>query len=141
MVNIGLSANFKHQVFQWDGASGMLGQTDLKICKMREVVIQTEEPVSTRESTERMVRVLDSNYTRAEPEQVVANVTQLNAEERNKILGLLKDFENFFDVNLGDWDAEPVDLELNPDDEPFNCKYHPVPRINKETFGKSQNVQ
>ena len=48
MVHIGLLANFKRQVIQWDGAiflmkqpSGMLGQTDLTSCEMREMIIQT----------------------------------------------------------------------------------------------------
>ena len=41
-----------------------------------------------------------------------------------------------FDVTLGDWDTDTVDLELNPDYKPFNCKYYLVPRINKESFRK-----
>ena len=41
-----------------------------------------------------------------------------------------------FDGTLGYWDTDPVDLELNPGSKPFNSKYYPVPRINKETFHK-----
>ena len=41
-----------------------------------------------------------------------------------------------FDGTLGDWDTEPVDLELNPDSKPFNSRYYPVPIINKETLRK-----
>ena len=47
---------------------------------MREVVIQVEEPVSTREATERLVRILDSTYVKADLEHVATNKTQLNAE-------------------------------------------------------------
>ena len=39
-----------------------------------------------------------------------------------------------FDGTSGDWATEPVDLELNPDSRPFNSRYYPVPRINKEIF-------
>ena len=41
-----------------------------------------------------------------------------------------------FDGTPGDWDTEPVELELNPNSKPFNCKYYPVPRINKDNFCK-----
>ena len=37
---------------------------------------------------------------------------------------------------LGDLATEPVDLDLNPGYKPFNSRYYPVPRINKETFLK-----
>ena len=61
MVQTGLSADFKYQVLQWYGAKlpmkeprGLLVQTYLTSCEIHEVVIKTAEPVSNRESTERM---------------------------------------------------------------------------------------
>ena len=41
-----------------------------------------------------------------------------------------------FDGTLGDWDTDYVNLELNPNSEPFNFKHDPLPRIKKETFCK-----
>ena len=41
-----------------------------------------------------------------------------------------------YDVTLGDWATEPFDLDINPYPKPFNCRYYPFPRINKETFQK-----
>ena len=41
-----------------------------------------------------------------------------------------------FDGTLGDWDTEPVDLDIKPGSKPFNGKYYPVPRIKKENFCK-----
>ena len=41
-----------------------------------------------------------------------------------------------FDGTLGDWDIEPVNLELKPGYKPFNSKYYPAPRNNKETLRK-----
>ena len=45
--------------------------------------MQTTEPASTRECTERMVQILDSTYAKADLEQVV-NASHLNDEERLK---------------------------------------------------------
>ena len=65
LVQIGLLAEFKHQVLQLDEVtlpmkepSGMLGKSDLTSHEMYEVVIQTAEPVSKREATDRLVKSL-----------------------------------------------------------------------------------
>ena len=68
--------------------------------------------------------------------QVSNNTTQMNAEERTQILIIRQYFEDLFDGTLGDWDTDYVNLELNPNSEPFNFKHDPLPRIKKETFCK-----
>ena len=45
---------------------------------MRKVVIHTTEPASTRDATERMVKILNSIYVEWDLKQVADNVTQLN---------------------------------------------------------------
>ena len=72
MVQLGLKDNFKRQVLQWDGTTvhmkeprGLVGRSDLNKCNMRKVVMQTAEPASTIEATERMVKILDSTYAKA----------------------------------------------------------------------------
>ena len=67
---------------------------------------------------------------------MATNSTQTNAEYITQLLRLLKDFEDFFDGALGDWDTKTAELELNTYSKPFNSKYYPVPIINKETFHK-----
>ena len=59
---------------------------------MREVVMQTVEPASTKESTERLVKILDSTYAKADVKQVANKATQMNAEERTQLLRLLEYF-------------------------------------------------
>ena len=143
MVQLGLMDEFKCKDFQCNGAtvhmkepSGLLGKSDLTKREMCELVMQTTEPASTREATERIVKILNSTYVKADLKQVSDNSTQLNAEEINQLLSLPKDFEDLFGVTLGDWATEPVDLELKPGSKPFNSRYYPVPRIDKETFRK-----
>ena len=59
----------------------LLGQYDLTKREMSEVVMKTAEPASTREATERMVKILDITYKKADLKKLV-NDSQLNAEER-----------------------------------------------------------
>ena len=138
MVQMVLMAEFNHQVLQWYGAtvhmketSSLLGQSDLNKREMRKVVMQAAETASTLESTERTVKTLDSTYTNSELKQVAYNTTQMNFKLKTLLLSLLEGFEDLFDGTLGDWFTEPVDLETNPDSEPFNIRYYPVPRIKK----------
>ena len=117
IVQIGLTSDFKRQVLQWDGATvhmnetrNLLGQSDLTKRKIRKVAIQTTEPASTREDTERMMKTLNSTYEKAELKQVADNASHLNAEEITLLLILLEDSEDFFDGTLGDWATESIDL-------------------------------
>ena len=82
------------------------------------------------------MKIFDSTYVNTYLEQVAANTTELNAEEINQLLRLLKSFDDLFDGTLGYWKTDPVDLELKHYYKPFSSKYYPVPRINKETLCK-----
>ena len=82
MVHIGLTADFVRRVLQWDGSTvhmkeprnflGQSARTKRKICK---VAIYTAEPASTQEASERMVKILDSAYAKADLKQVVDNAS------------------------------------------------------------------
>ena len=66
---------------------------------------------------------------KSELKQVADNATQLNHEERTQLIRLLKDIEELFDANIGEWGTETINMELNPDPKPFNYRYYPVPII------------
>ena len=69
--------------------------------------MQTAEPASTQEATERMTKILNITYTKEYLEQVF-NARQLNAEERHLLLSLFEYFEDLFDSTLGDWVTDSV---------------------------------
>ena len=69
--------------------------------------MNTEESVSTREATERLVKIIDCDYAKAIPKQVLDNANHMNAEDRTHLLRLLEDFEVLFDGILGDWYKDP----------------------------------
>ena len=75
--------------------SSLLGQTYLTSRDMRKVAMQTAETISTREDPERLVKILDITYEKADLEQVAANANHMNSEEINKLLILLKYLRTF----------------------------------------------
>ena len=103
---------------------------------MCEVLINNSETVSTIEATDILVKILNSSYVEADLEQVSDNATQMKAEDRTQLLRLLQYFEGLFGGILGDWYTDPVELELNLEYKPFNCKYYLVPIINRDDFCK-----
>ena len=72
MVQLVLTSYFKHKFLQWGGVtvhmkepSGLLGRSNLNKREMREVVIQTAEPASTIEDTDKMIKIFYSTYMKA----------------------------------------------------------------------------
>ena len=117
MVQLGLMANFNRQFLQWDGAtfyikdpSSLIWKPDLPKREIREVMMQNVEPASTREATDRIVKIIDSTYAKSDLEHTVANANQLNDEERNLLLSIIEDFKELFDGTLGNWATESFDL-------------------------------
>ena len=97
MVQLGLTSDFNHQQLSWNYAVvltkqpiNFLGKYSLVKYNMSEVVIQTAYPDSTKLSTEIMVKILDNTYANVDHEQVTYNATQMNADEINMLLSLLK---------------------------------------------------
>jgi hypothetical protein len=43
------------------------------------------EPISTELATQRAVKILDANYTKADLQAVVTNCTRLNSIEKNNL--------------------------------------------------------
>ena len=52
--------------------------------------MHTAESVSTREATERLFKILDGTYVKANIKQVANIETRMNAEERTQLLRLLE---------------------------------------------------
>ena len=98
------------------------------------------EPMSTKIATQRVVKILDANYEKADL-QAVADATgpHLSLHDKNKLLELLKEFEEMFDGTLGDWKTEPVSFELKKSAKPYHGRPYPVPKIGKETTIKELN--
>jgi hypothetical protein len=89
------------------------------------------KPISTELATQRVVKILDANYTKADLQAVVTNCTQLNSAEQNKLLELLKKFEPLFDGTLGNWRTKPVSFQFKEGATPYHGRAFPIPKYTK----------
>ena len=94
------------------------------------------EPISTKLATQHAVKVLYANYKKADLQPVVTNCTQLNSIKKNKLLELLKKFEQLFDGTLGHWRTKPVSFQLKDWVTPYHGRAFPIPKVHKETIMK-----
>ena len=94
------------------------------------------EPKSTREATERAIKILDSKYEKADLNKIVDNAENLNQTQKQMLLQLLKQYEALFNGTLGRWRTTSVKIELQSNSKPVNARWYPIPRINKDTFHK-----
>ena len=102
--------------------------------ELRSTILRSIEPKSTKEATERVVKILDSKYKKVNLNEIVANAKNLEKDQKKMLLKLLKQYKTLFDGTLGRWNTTPVNIELRSNSKPVNAKWYPVPRINKLTF-------
>jgi len=139
---LGVNLDFRKSVVDWEGIEvPMKDFQKLKELKMSRdevnaIIKGSAEPLITQAATERMVRILDSKYEKANLSHVVASTTHLTAIEKKKLYQLLVKYEDLFDGTLGEWKTEPVDFELVDGAKPHSQRHYPVPHLYKETFRK-----
>ena len=63
---------------------------------------------------DRIKRILDATYEKADLEKITAECQHLNVERRESLLTLLTKYESLFDGTLGFWNHEEYDIELQP---------------------------
>ena len=143
LTQLRIDIRFSDKTIKWeDKIVNMKSFSDIWKAKhptraeMRATFLKSVEPKATQEETERVTKILDANYEKANLEEVVASATSLNREQKRKLLKTLKKFETLFDGTLGRWKTDPVKIQLKEGAKAVNSRWYPVPKINKATFKK-----
>ena len=69
--------------------------------EINKIIQSTKEPIVMQKATDRIVKILDSNYHKADLQQVVAKATHLSDSKRDKLYDLLLQYKDLFDRTLG----------------------------------------
>ena len=142
LTELGISLSFKNKSVEWEGISipmrdfNRIQRHRLSKYEFKAIIREMQEPIVTKEATERMVKILDSNYKKANLKTVVQGARHLNKKERELLYQLLMKYEKIFDGTLGEWKTDPVDFELIDGAQPHSQRHYPVPHLYKETFKK-----
>jgi len=102
-----------------------------------DTVIETSsEPEILREELYEATKILDSNYKKADLDEVVRNIPHLTEDQKNQVRSMLYRYESLFEGKLGLWDTPPITLELEKGAVPFHARAYPIPHIHEATVRK-----
>ena len=139
---LGIIIDYKSNLIDWEGTKIPMRDYDkfhkLKLSskELNVIIHNTTEPLVTEKATERMVKILDSNYHKANLTEIVAGAMHLDKKQKMNLLTLLTKYEDVFDGTLGEWNTAPVEFELKEGEVPHSQRHYPVPHLYKETFHK-----
>ncbi|MGH7974637.1 MAG: hypothetical protein ACREBR_03860, partial [bacterium] len=135
----GIIINWQNCTIVWDDmpvAMKKYGTLDSRM-EAKELLHTAMEPESMQRAHKRVKRILDAKYEAADLKHIVAKCcSHLSANDKSKLLKLLKDYEHLFDGSLGNFRSKPVSLELKDDAKPYHARAFPVPRSREATLRK-----
>ena len=94
----------------------------------------TEESDPIQEAMSRATEILDTDYKKANIDNIVEEYTHLNSKEKSKLKSLLFKHESLFDGTLGTWKTDLVNLELKPGATPYYGHPYQIPYIYEQTL-------
>jgi hypothetical protein len=100
-------------------------------CEQYSIYLNTsKEPHSTLEATKRLIEILDAKYENPNLMAITEEdcLNHLSTTEKDKLLNLMQEFEELFDGTLGDWDCNPVSLQLKEGVQPYHGRPFPIPK-------------
>ena len=130
MSELGLKLNFQYACVEWEDASMPFKDRDATF----ETGFHVEYIGSAWESTDRIKRILDVTYEKADLEKITSECQNLNVEERESLLTLLTKYESLFDGTLGFRNHEEYDIEPQPGVKPYHARAYPIPKIHEQTL-------
>ena len=142
MHELGIILDCKHKMITIDEITlPMRNINSLTKSKAKRALVAntllSQEPKSTEEATQRVIRILDAKYQKADLQTIVKdNCTHLSSHEQTMLLEVLKKFEPLFDGTLGDWKTKPVSLQVRNDIIPYHGRAFPVPKIHLTVLKK-----
>ncbi len=133
MHDLGVVLDFKEKTIHIDEillSSRNIANLQLKPSitrALRHNTCLTQEPISTRGATKRVVEILDAKYEKADLLAIVReNCSHIEASGKEKLLSVLLKFELLFDGTLGDWNLPPVSFELKEGMKPYHGRFHSI---------------
>ena len=75
-----------------------------------------------QEASDRMSKILDAKYSKADLKQLVKGIKSINDFEQRQLLNVLKRHESLFDGTLGKWAGEPYKIALKENQKPYYAK-------------------
>ena len=100
LSSLGMDISFKERTISWEGISipmrdfDTLRKYQLSKTELKAFISETEEPVVTQKATDRIIKILDANYQKADLKVVVQQARHLNPIQKE----MLYNFKNLYKI-------------------------------------------
>jgi hypothetical protein len=99
------------------------------------------EPQTLRDEYSRITKILDAEYNTASLDDVIKTCENLHVEEQHQLKTLLQKYEHLFDGTLGDFNMEPISLQLmDPNCKPIHVCAYTAPRSVEHQLQKTKEI-
>src|SRR5210317_491788 len=134
LQEIGLDFLFSQGLMTWENASvPMKGDEYWSSQNMDENELNLsflQDPDTTE--IEHIQNILDAKYSPANIREEVDKCTKINSSEKEELLSLLNKYQDLFDGSLGEWQTQPIKIELKPEAKPYHARPYPVPQSQEQ---------
>jgi len=130
LTELGINILFQEQVVTWDDATIPMKDRDATMADSYFI----KEEGAIDEATDRIKKILDAKYEKADLEEIAKQQTHLDETEQEQLKALLTKFEDLFDGTLGKWEDSAYNIELKPDAKPYHARAYPIPKAYEDTL-------
>ena len=132
LQDLGIVLDFQERQIRWKEYYTPMKNPEI----LRVSNYSAENTQTIQAETERIQRILDAKYERANLVEIAKQATHLEKEEQKKLLKLLRKFESMFDGQLGQWKGKAYDIELREGATPYHARPFAVPKCYEQTLKK-----
>jgi hypothetical protein len=130
---LGIITNFNDHTVTWD--TDTIPMKDRETCTLSsvealiEIFMSAYEPQTLRDECSRATKILDAEDKLANLVDVIKTYENLHVEEQHQLKTLLQKYEHLFVGTLGEFNMEPISLQLmDPNCKPTHARAYSVPR-------------
>jgi hypothetical protein len=99
------------------------------------------EPQTFRDEYYRATKILDAEYKPASLDDVIKTCENLHVEEQHHLKIILQKYEHLFDRTLGEFNMEPISLQLmDPNCKPIHVRACTVPRSVEQQLQQCEEI-
>jgi hypothetical protein len=125
--------NFNDHKVTWDTDTIPIQDRDTCTLSSVEALIEVymiaNDPQTLRDEYSRTTKILDAEYKPASLDDVIKTCENLHVEEQHQLKTLLQKYEHLFDGTLGEFNMEPISLQLmDLNCKPIHARTYNVPR-------------
>ena len=104
IISLGIDIHGADAIIHWDDSNILWHKID---STTNNVFALSQYNTPFNSETNRMKRIFDAKYSKADLKTIAERSTHLDTQERNDIYTLLKKHEYLFDDNKGTWHGKP----------------------------------